>query len=208
MKPLTVHLRLAGAVLWAALAVPPVRHALESTMILQMLVQIPLLALAGWSLARATPDWLDRRLVDWNHCGISGLLLASLAGMVWMLPLAMDAALDDPRFTLAKFLSVPLLIGAPVALSWPRAGFVVRGVVLLELTATAFRLGWLYLISPVRLCSNYLLDDQQRLGKILLALGLAMVLLLAWKLMWGHIDAGREDREDRGERGDSRTVRG
>ncbi|MGH8736944.1 MAG: hypothetical protein ACREU5_02175 [Burkholderiales bacterium] len=202
MKLPAGRLRLAGAVLWAALAVPPVRHALESTMTLQMLVQIPLLALAGWSLARGTPGWLERRLAGWNHGGISGLLLASLAGMVWMLPLAMDAALDDPRFTLAKFMSVPLLIGAPVALSWPRAGFVVRGVVLLELTATAFRLGWLYLISPVRLCSNYLLDDQERLGKILLAVGLAIVLLLAWKLMWGHIGTGRDDR------GDSGTVRG
>jgi len=171
-------------------------------MTLQMLVQIPLLALAGGWLAQETPGWLNQRLARWNHQGISGLLLASLTGMVWMLPLALDAALDDPRFTLAKFLSVPLLIGAPVALSWPRAGFVVRGVVLLELTATAFRLGWLYLISPVRLCSNYLLGDQERLGKLLLAVGLALVLLLVWKLMWGHIDTGHENRKD------SRTVRG
>jgi hypothetical protein len=185
------RLCLAGAALWAALAVSPLRHALESTMTLQMLVQIPLLALAGAWLAQGTPDWLDRHLARWNYQGIGGLLLASLTGMVWMLPLALDAALDDPRFTLAKFLSVPLLIGAPVALSWPRAGFVVRGVVLLELTATAFRLGWLYLISPVRLCSNYLLDDQERLGRLLLAIGVAIVLLLAWKLMWGRIDTGR-----------------
>jgi hypothetical protein len=193
VKPLSRRLCLAGAALWAALAVPPVRHALESAMTLQMLVQIPLLALAGAWLAKGTPDWLDRRLARWNYQGIGGLLLASLTGMVWMLPLALDAALEDPRFTLAKFLSVPLLIGAPVALSWPHAEFVVRGVVLLELTATAFRLGWLYLISPVRLCSNYLLDDQERLGRLLLAIGVAIVLLLAWKLMWGRIDTGRRD---------------
>ncbi|MGH8802005.1 MAG: hypothetical protein ACREX6_06885, partial [Casimicrobiaceae bacterium] len=142
------------------------------------------------------PDWLDRHLVRWNHRGISGLLLASLASMVWMLPLAMDAALDDPQVALTKFLSVPLLIGAPIALSWPRAGFVVRGVALLELTATAFRLGWLYLISPVRLCSNYLLDDQQQLGRFLLAIGFAIVLMLAWKLLWGQLDLGRADRDD------------
>lgn len=202
MKATSRRLYVAGAILWAALAVPPVRHALESTMTLQMLVQIPLLALAGWLLARGTPDWFERRLAGWNHRGISGLLLASLGGIVWMLPLAMDAALDDPRFAVAKFLSVPLLIGAPVALSWPRAGFVVRGVVLLELTATAFRLGWLYLISPVRLCSNYLLNDQQQLGKLLLAVGFVIVLTLAWKLMWGHIDTGNEDR------GNSRIGRG
>ena len=194
MKLPASRLCLAGAILWVVLAVPPVRHALESTMTAQMLVQIPLLALAGWWFAQGTPDWLQRHLAAWNHCGISGLLLASLTGLVWMLPLAVDAALSDPRVTLAKLLSVPLLIGAPLALSWPRAGFVVRGVVLIELTATAFRLGWLYLASPVRLCSNYLLDDQQRLGHLLIGVGCVIVLIIGWRLMWGHIDAGRADR--------------
>jgi hypothetical protein len=55
------------------------------------------------------------------------------------------------------------------------------------LIATAFRLGWLYLISPTRLCSNYLLSDQQQLGKFLLGIGIAMCLTLAWKLMWGRV---------------------
>jgi hypothetical protein len=195
MKRVTNHLCMTGAILWAVLAVPPVQHALEATMTLQMLVQIPLLALAGGWLAQGLPERLERHLARWNHSGISGLLLASLSGMVWMLPLAMDAALDDPQVALAKFLSVPLLIGAPIALSWPRAGFVVRGVVLLELIATTFRLGWLYLISPVRLCSNYLLDDQQRLGELLLAIGISIVLILVWNLMWGHIDTGQADRQ-------------
>jgi hypothetical protein len=66
-------------------------------------------------------------------------------------------------------------------------GFVVRGVFLLELIASAFRLGWLYLVSPTRLCSNYLLSDQQQLGKYLFAIGIATCLVLAWKLMWGRI---------------------
>lgn len=194
MKPLTYRLCGAGAILWAALAVPPVRQALESTMTFQMLVQIPLLALAGWWFTQGMPERFERHLAGWNHRGISGLLLASLSGIVWMLPLALDAALDDPRVALAKFLSVPLLIGAPIALSWPRAGFVVRGLVLLELIATAFRLGWLYLVSPVRLCSNYLLDDQQRLGYLLIGVGFVIVLIVGWRVMWGHIDTGRADR--------------
>jgi len=77
---------------------------------------------------RCLPDRIDHGLAACDHrgCGISGLLLESLTGAVWMLPLAIDAALDDPWVTLAKFLSLPLLIGVPVALSWPRAGFVVR----------------------------------------------------------------------------------
>lgn len=82
MKPLSGRLCLAGALLWAALALPPVRHALESAMTLHMLLQIPLLALAGGWLAKGTPRWLERSLSAWNHRGISGLLLASLAGLV------------------------------------------------------------------------------------------------------------------------------
>lgn len=185
---------LIGAVLWVALAIPAGRQLLQSTMTGQLLVQIPLLAWAGWLVAGCLPDGLERHLTPWNRRGISGLLLASLTGLVWMLPLAMDAALDDPRTALAKFLSVPLLIGVPIAWSWPRAGFVVRGVVLTELIATTLRLGWLYKISPVRLCSNYLLDDQQRLGTILLVVGFAILGVLVWRLMWGRVDPGSGER--------------
>lgn len=179
--------------LWAALAVPDMRQLLESTMTYQMLVQIPLLAVVGWALAQSVPTRINQRLADWDQAGISGLLLASLASLLWMLPRAMDAAVDAPAISLAKFISVPLLIGLPVALSWPRAGFVVRGMVLAEVVAISLRLGWLYLISPQRLCTNYLLDDQQRLGQILTLIGLSLVLFVAWKLIWGHIDTGRSN---------------
>lgn len=184
-----------GASLWLVLALPPLRHALESMMTLQMLAQIPLLALVGWWLAPSLPRALTGVFGTWNHGGISGFVLASLAGMLWMLPRSMDAALQTPWVEAAKFTSVPLLIGMPLALGWQRAGFVVRGVFLVEVMATAFRLGWLYMISPVRLCANYLLDDQQRLGQILLAMGAVLLLVVAWKLLWGRIsvDAVRGD---------------
>jgi hypothetical protein len=177
-----------GVALWLALALPPVRHALEATMTLQMLVQIPLLAFAGWRMALFLPRQWIGAVAAWNRSGISGFVLASLAAIVWMLPRALDAALDAPPIEIAKFVSVPLLIGAPLAISWPRAGFVVRGVFLVEVVAMTFRLGWLYLGSPVRLCSNYLLSDQQQLGKIMLAIGGTICLLLAWKLVWGRVE--------------------
>lgn len=183
-----------GLALWAVLALPPARHALEASMTLQMLVQIPLLALAGWWVAASLPRrWIEASGA-WNRSGISGMLLASFAAAVWMLPRMLDAALETPWVTLAKFVSVPLLIGVPLAVSWPRAGFVVRGAWLVEVVATAFRLGWMYLVSPVRLCSNYLLDDQQRLGQWMLAIGVLATLVLAWKLMGGRIDVDRTGR--------------
>lgn len=176
-----------GAALWLALTLAPVRALLEASMTLQMLVQMPLLALAGWWLAALLPPPWRTGLARWNHHGINGFLLASLTGMLWMVPRMLDEAIDQPWVTLAKFASLPLLLGMPLALSWPRAGFVLRGVVLLEAVATAWRLGWLYLASPSRLCSRYLLEDQQRLGQALLLLGAALCLVIACKLMWGHV---------------------
>lgn len=176
--------------MWLLLALPPLRAVLEATMTLHMLVQIPLLALAGWCLSPLLPRRLHTQLAACDRGGVTGLVLVSVTAMIWMLPLALDAALDVAWVTAAKFISIPLLIGLPLALSWPRAGFVVRGVFLLEVVATTFRLGWLYLASPERLCSNYLLSDQQQLGKVLLVIGIGISLFLAWKLLLGRLDVG------------------
>jgi hypothetical protein len=69
---------------------------------------------------------------------------------------------------LAKYVSVPLLVGAPLALSWPHMHAIAKGLVWIELLATLLRLGWLYLAAPTRLCNNYSLSDQILLGKLLL----------------------------------------
>jgi hypothetical protein len=84
---------------------------------------------------------------------------------------------------------VPLLIGLPLAVSWPRMSFIVQGVFLLEFTATLFRMGWLYLVWPDRLCNSYLLDDQQRLGEYLVVSGVVACVLIVTKLLWGRFDS-------------------
>ena len=179
---------LIAAVIFAILLPPPVMHALQARMAAQMLVQIPLLIAVGYWLRAAVPQRLAAAIAAWNLNGLSGLLLATFAAAFWMLPRSLDAAATEPLFTLAKFVSVPLLIGLPMGLSWPRMNFVVRGVFLLELIAMFFRLGWLYLISPIRLCNNYLLDDQQHTGQYMLMIGGTVLLWVAIKLLWGHFD--------------------
>lgn len=154
----------------------------------QMLVQIPLLIAAGYLLRAAVPQRPSVAIAAWNLNGISGLALSTLAAAFWMLPRSLDAAASEPLFTLAKFVCVPVLIGLPMGLSWPRMNFVVRGVFLVELIAMFFRLGWLYLISPIRLCNNYLLGDQQQSGRYMLMIGAAILLWVAVKLLWGHFD--------------------
>ncbi len=186
----------AAAGLLLALALPPVRHVLEASMSAQMLLQLPLFAAAGYLLGCALPARIGASAASWNYHGISGLVLASLASAYWMLPRLLDASVTEPAMATAKVISLPLLVGLPLALSWPRASFVVRGVFLIELLATLFRLGWLYLISPLRLCNNYLLDDQQRLGQLLLAAGAGLLLWITCKLLWGRFDLARYAADD------------
>jgi hypothetical protein len=176
--------RAAALLLFAALLAPPVRHALEATMLAQMLVQVPLLAASGWLAQSFLAPTMRSRVAHWNENGITGLVVASLASMYWMLPRMLDAAVADGGVDALKFASVPLVIGLPLALSWPRAGFVVRGVFLVEAIASLFRVGWLYRVSPVRLCSAYALDDQQRLGTSLLVLGAVLFAFVAYSLLF------------------------
>lgn len=170
------------------LLLPPVKQALESSMTAQMLVQLPLLIGIGGVLSRAVPAKMLARVAPWNQLGLTGLVLVSVMSALWMLPRTLDASVTEPLVAAAKYLSLPLLIGLPLALSWPRMNFIVRGVFLLEGIATCFRLGWLYLVSPERLCNLYLLDDQQRLGQYLLVIGTALLLGVGGQLLWGRFE--------------------
>lgn len=182
-----------ATIVFVFLLLPPVKRALEASMLAQMLVQVPLLITVGWLACDGLPRPLTAATEAWNYSGITGLVLATLTAAFWMLPRSLDAAVTDPVTSVAKFVSVPLLIGLPLALSWPRMGFVMRGLVISELVAMFFRLGWLYLISPARLCNNYLLDDQQRAGKYMLLVGFGIVLWVVGKLLWGRFDIAQRE---------------
>ena len=95
-----------------------------------MLVQIPLLVVAGALLASWVPAALRRELDAFNANGFPGILAAGFVSSYWMLPRALEGALSDPLMELAKFCSLPLLVGLPLALSWPRLGPIARGFVL------------------------------------------------------------------------------
>lgn len=187
-----------GAVLLVVVSlVPPICHGLEASMTVQMLVQLPLLVAAGGLFAPGVPARILSHVHRWNRGGVAGLVLATVVAAYWMLPRSLDASTTHPLMAAAKYLSVPFLIGLPLAVSWPRMGFVVRGMFLAEFVATFFRLGWLYRISPVRLCNNYGLDDQQRLGRWMLVLGGGLLAWLAWKLLWGRFTSFSDTAGDR-----------
>jgi hypothetical protein len=177
----------AGTVL-AAVSVaglfPPVAALFEASMRMHMLVQMPLLAVCGgYWVCRSTRlrGWMAR--ID--PSGGIALVFGSGWMIYWMLPVSLDLATFDPAVRLLKIVTVPVCVGAALTWSWLRFGPIGRGVMLLEAWATLGRLGWIFLISPVQLCSNYLIDDQQRTGSLLLGAALVSAVAAALWALFG-----------------------
>lgn len=182
---------LAGLLLGAVLALPAARALLEASMLRHMLLQGPLLLLAGALLAGAAGARARAALARWNAHGISGLLLAAGVLSLLMVPRALDLALVAPPVEAAKF-ALLVLAGAALRLSWRPAGLLVQAFFLgnlLPMTAVA---GQLYADSPVRVCNAYLLDDQARLGEWLIALACACAVL--WLAQVARALVLREER--------------
>jgi len=183
-----------GLLLAAVLALAPARALLEASMLRHMLVQAPLLLLAGALLASAAGPGLRAALARWNVLGISGLVAAGAVLGLLMVPRVLDLALAEPAVEAAKF-ALLLLAGAALALSWRPAGLLVQAFFLgnmLPMTAVA---GQLYADSPVRVCNAYLLDDQARLGEWLIALACAAAVL--WLAQVARSVVLREERTGR-----------
>jgi len=163
-----------AAVLWLALWSPPLRTLLEHDMVAHMAVQLPLLITTGLFLAptlrHSEPRWLAR--ADW--LGIPGLVLVGFTTSFWMLPRMLDAALGEPLIDFAKFLSLPLLAGLTLGLSWRRMPGLGRAFVWANFIPKMGAIGGLYLAAPTRLCAYYRLDQQTAAGWTLIAIAVAL----------------------------------
>jgi hypothetical protein len=172
----------AGIMLYVALAAPPVLRLLESRMTTHMTVLLPGLALAGYFCGIYCRTRVAAVNQTWNAAGVPGLVAALFTAAFWMLPRALDESLRNHSMEIGKLISIPLLAGVLLAISWLALGPVCRGVLKVHFISMLAALGWIYLVTPVRLCTNYLQSDQEQLGLVLCVL--AGVLALAWALPW------------------------
>lgn len=171
-----------AAALLCLLAWPGVRNGLEASMTRHMLVQYPLLMLAGYLLAAALPGRWLARLNAWNAHGISGLFATALILAILMIPRVLDLALVDGRIEILKCAAL-LACGAALRLSWQPAGLLVQGFFLGNVLPMMAVAGNLYETSPMRVCNAYLLDDQARLGQMLVWVAAAIgAVWFAWLL--------------------------
>ncbi len=178
-------------VLILLLVAPPMRNALEQSMTTHVLIQLAGLATAGWLLGMAIRRHLPHVAFSINANGASGLVLGLIAMSFWMLPRTLDESIADPYVETAKFVTVPLLVGAPLALSWPRLNPVLRGLIKIKAVSALLVLGWIYIAAPDRLCTNYYQSDQVLLGQLMITV--AGILAIAWSLPW-FISEGSQRR--------------
>ena len=164
----------AAIAVWLVLSLAPLRIALERDMVWQMAVQMPLLIavgvlLAAWARVRE-PRWFAA--ADW--LGIPGIIAVIFATSFWMVPRALDAAIANPLTDLAKFVSLPLLAGLPLGLSWRRMPPLGRAFIWANFIPKVGAVGGIYLAAPNRLCVYYRLDQQEVAGWTLIAIAVAL----------------------------------
>lgn len=169
---------------------PPMRDALERSMTTHVLIQLAGLATGGWLLGMAFRGHLRRVMLIVNANGVSGLVLGLFAMSFWMLPRMLDESITDPYVEAAKFVTVPLLVGAPLAVSWPRLNPVLCSLLKVKVISALLILGWLYIAAPDRLCTNYYQSDQVLLGQLMIAI--AGILAIAWSLPWFIVNGARK----------------
>lgn len=163
-------------ILIVGLSLPPARHFLEADMRMHMLVQFPLLIIAGVWIGLLLPNYLKIKLSPYHSYGITGLLIASSVTSFWMIPLALDEVLVLPSLEIAKFISL-LVAGVALAISWRAAGFLIQGFFLANVLPMMTVVGWLYLAAPLRLCNAYLSSQQESTGLALVYLSILVIIV-------------------------------
>ncbi|MCF8179360.1 MAG: hypothetical protein K9J74_12690 [Sulfuritalea sp.] len=176
--PLLRHGGYGLVTLYLLLATPAARGWLEASMVGHMLLQIPLLTLIGIGAGHLLPESWKETLFAAAGGAVSCVLIALFVSAYWMLPRALDAALSSPLVETVKFLSLPLLVGLPLALAWKQLTAIGRGFVWTNLISMVAVLGWLYIAAPTRICNNYLVNQQESAGWWLV--NIALMLFACW----------------------------
>jgi Na+/citrate or Na+/malate symporter len=177
---------IAGSAIVMVLALPGIRTVFEQHMLSHMLIQLPLLVICGVWIA----DYILERIAFEIelHFALPLLLIALIASMFWMVPRFLDASLEGYSYFLLKFISLPLLVGIPLACGWRNVGPVIKSFFMANLLSMLIVLAWLYVEAPIRLCNYYLINEQQDVGKTIIYIALGISLYWVSKLFIGRAE--------------------
>lgn len=161
-----------GLLLFAFLAMPPIVSFLESHMLLHMHVQMPLLAFAGMLWTPFLQAKFPRFFSRWNEDGVPGIVLVSLVVTYWILPRAMDEAIQFSSVEVFKFISWPFFVGVAMKDSWKKLKGRQQLFSTLYFSFIYGVMGFVYIFAEEQLCNNYLIVEQRLLGWSFLAISL------------------------------------
>jgi cation transport ATPase len=165
------------------------RTPLEARMPVHMLVQLPGLLMAGALLVLPpTSQVVTRVMTRVMPAPWAALLFATGVVTTWMIPRALDAAVQSPIVDAIKMLSL-VGTGAAGAWAWNRCSTLVRTFALGNSAWMMVTVGMLYLDAPQRLCTTYARSDQQQTGVGLVVLTVVGGALAIWVLV--RSDAAR-----------------
>ncbi|MBM4760971.1 hypothetical protein [Bacillus sp. B15-48] len=171
---------LIGFVLLVVLMLPPVANVMESVMIIHMHMQMPLLVISGFFMARLIQKKIPSFFEKYNENGVPGILLFTIIMLYWMLPRTMDEALTVQSVELFKFISLPFLAGVPLRDSWSKLSNTGKNALIIFFTIIFIVMGWLYVQANAQLCNNYLVIDQIILGWGFITMAICMVIYLIY----------------------------
>lgn len=147
-------------------------------MTFHMLVQIPMLIIAGYCL--------KQKILGSQYtlaASISQWLWVYLASAFWMLPISLDKALLYPEWDVLKILSF-LITGAVLKIVFQSqrllALFFIGSMVMM-----LFFVGFYYQQTDIRLCNAYLIESQQVTGIGLIASACLLLTFLFFKIHQG-----------------------
>ncbi|WP_085993274.1 hypothetical protein [Oceanobacillus senegalensis] len=174
-----------GILLYIILVTLPIRNAMESLMIVHMLVQLPLLILVGWLVSKRQVKRLRSFFEKVNANGVPGIILVLSLSIYWMLPRSLDEALTFTHVEFLKFISLPI-VGVLLKDSWYKLRGFGKTFIFLDYLSMFGLLSWLYIDTPIQICNNYLLSQQQVLGWGLLFIVLIMILYMLQFVFTDH----------------------
>jgi hypothetical protein len=169
-----------GLLLFIFLVTPPVANFMESIMAIHMHMQMTMLVIAGFLMAKFFQKRFTVFFEKWNSNGIPGITLFVIIMVYWMLPRSMDEALTSQIVEVFKFISLPFLAGISLRDSWKKLRPNGKNAIIICFTVLFIGLGWLYIWSPVQLCNNYLVIEQVTLGWAFLLTAIGMVVYLGY----------------------------
>jgi hypothetical protein len=165
------------------LSVPPFRFLIEQSMFVQMVIQMPLLFVAGAFLnTLAIAKKITNTLGYWNVFGLTGFMLAQNILVYWMLPISIDRAVVMPLVDVAKVMTMILagfLVGdalkkSPAALQLFFIGYFV---------AMMIWLGMYFIYTDSRLCNVYSLNSQYWTGYGLCAISVMVTAYWSYRVL-------------------------